>query len=1252
MKKKIKKSKIGYYLVKNGTIHNDFCIKNCFLKENSVSLPHFIDKNGTFILKIRLCLQQSNSLAHPKNIIPMSKRTTKVYLLMGALALIGGTVVPNVAYANDYYIVQQTSTVTGTVVDETGEPLTGASVTVAGTTNGVTVDNDGHFTLKNVKKGAKINISFIGYTSQQVTWDGTSSLEIILQENDNTLGEAVVTAMGIVRKASSLTYATQQVKADDLMKVEDPNLVNSLDGKISGVTITAGAGGAGGSSKILLRGNKSIQGNNDPLIVVDGIPMQNSHSKTDAMSIANNATSEGADPLSQINPDDIESINVLKGANAAALYGSAAANGVVMITTKKGKEGRLDITFNSNVTFDTPLLTPEIQNEYGANAVNTRYDEDGNIVSLGTFSINSWGERLSGQKTTYTANVANTPYSGEINKNTNFSNVSLIPNADGSDLTTLQILNQAKIASTRDIHLRNYAQDDIADFYKTGVTTNNSFSLSGGTEKIRTYVSYANSHANGMLENNSYNRHTFAFRQHYDLWKRVHIDANANYVQTKTKNRIGGGTALNPIYDLYTMPRNVDLDYYRTNYSMQGSWFSNGSTYYPLGQITSVTGRALLTGTMQNWAFQSPMKNNPYWLMNMNTSVQNDDRFYGNFQGTLDIVDGLTFQARVSLDYDKSNSESCRYATTMDPANINDYGRYWLRNGQTTDVYTDYLLSYNKTFKEDWLVNLTAGWVGHTLKGTTVSTDATATVDMVKNGIVTELPTVVDRFEPSSGSSGITGKSLSSNWDKAALFTAQFGWKDCVYLDGSYRRDWYRAFKQFANAGTADNYGYFGFGANTILTNLLHMPKQISYLKYRISYSEVGNSIPNTVFSSLSTDPRTGAVLMSNFNSFDPIPETMKSFETGIESQFFNNALNFDVTYYNTRLDNAYITISGTNGKTQPVNTACVRNQGVELTLGYDWNIGRGWRWKTSVNFSLNNNKILETYTDTNGVDKELDVTVANGVHVRYIKGKKYGDMYITDFDRWQDDVYRDSEGNLNSTGQGTLVHKAGDIYIDSKGMPSYNGKKKYIDESGFVRSTAGEKYGKYLGNMNSNYQLSWSNTFSYKNFNLFFLINGRIGGKVISLTEAYLDRLGVSQRTADARNEAAATGLTYSSYDPYWEEYTATSIPGMYINEGRDIVPIQDYYESISYNDASSYVYNATNFRLRELSFGYTFRNLIGDGKNLSLSFIARNLFFLYKEAPVDPDVSISSANSLGGFEMFNLPSSRSFGFNLKLNF
>ena len=1124
--------------------------------------------------------------------------SARAMLLVAMLTGGVGSFVPTSVHAATSN-VQQKNVLKGRVIDATGEPAVGAYVIVVGTSTGTTTELNGSFTLKNVKPGASIKVSLIGYKSQTVKWDGSSELNFTLEEETSNLNEVVVTAMGITRKASSLTYSTQMLRSDELMKVQDPNLVNSIEGKISGVTITPSAGGAGGASKITLRGNKSIQGNNAPLIVVDGVPMTNNvrGQANQAYNLTYSSVAEGSDPLSMINPDDIESMNILKGANAAALYGSAAANGVVMITTKKGKEGKLDVNFTSNVTFENPLLTPKLQNVYGAE------------VTSGGLTLDSWGAKLPGGGA-YTASVNAAP----------------------------------TIGGTRNIHLRNSANDDIANFFRTGLTANNSVSLSGGTEKIKTYFSVANSHSNGMLESNNYNRNTLSFRQSYNFWNRVNIDVNANYVQTKTNNRIGGGTVGNPLYDLYTMPRNVDLAYYRNHVSTLGNWQSAERSYFKAdpvtGAYTETSGRSQLSGPLQEWAFQTAEKNNPYWLLNKNNSVSQDDRFYGNLQGRFDIYDGLAFQARVSIDHSRYSAEGKTYATTWGPQAMNDFGTYYLSNNRTNEIYTDYLLSYNKQI-QDWSVSTTAGWVGHVIESTNVNTYTNASLDTSQSYILKELPTVINRFDPSSGGAGGTTKNTSSNWDKAALFTAQVGWKDMVYVDGSYRRDWYRTFRQFSALGTPDNYGYFGFGANAILSSLFNWKDE--YVKYRVSYSEVGNSIPNVLFNSVTIDPRTGAASVLGYNNFWPIPEKTRSFETGVETQFFNNRLNVDLTYYNAAMHNSYLTIAASNGKSQPVNSGIIRNQGIEATVGYDWNnLIPGLRWKTSVNVSYNHNRVEKTYVE-DGHNKEMALTVAGGkVQVNYKVGRPYGEMYVNDYTRWRDDVYRDENGGLNSEGRGKLIHKAGDIYINDQGQPSFDGKKRYVNSAGNVRvDKGGERFGLNVGNMNSNVQLSWSNTFFYKNFSLYFLVNGRIGGKVVSLTEGYLDRLGVSERTGEARRHAEATGL--KAADGSW---------GLAINEGRDIVNGRKYYEAVGSSSAIDYIYDATNFRLRELSLGYNWRNLLGEGKNLSVSVIARNLFFIYKKAPVDPDISLSTANGLGGFEIFNLPSARSFGVNVKLNF
>lgn len=1049
---------------------------------------------------------------------------------------------------------QKQRTIKGTVSDEYGEPLIGVSVLVQGTTTGTITDIDGNYTLEILNDEAVLEFSYIGYQKISLRVAGASSFNIIMKEDAQQLNEVVVTAMGIERKEKSLTYATQQVKGDELMKVQDANFVNALSGKASGVTITPSAGGAGGASKILLRGNKSILGNNSPLIVIDGVPMTNNVNGQTGFDGGSNltysSTSEGSDPLSLVNPDDIESLNILKGANAAALYGSAAANGILMITTKKGKEGRISINVSSSATFDRPLLTPKIQNVYGATVDPTAE----------TLSVDSWGKKLSD----LTADELN--YSG------------------------------AKLRNTA-------SNDDVNDFFRTGATFNNSISVSGGTETVRTYFSYANSYSDGMMRNNNYKRNTLSFRQSYSLFnKKLNVDLSLNYVQAKTKNRPGGGTVMNPLYDLYRMPRNVDLNYYKENYYIEnGKWTSNEQSYFDSKNNKWTTGTVELTGPKQEWAYWQNGMNNPYWMVNTRNSISEEERAYGYISANYQIIDGLKIQGRLSLDRTKMKGTSERMATTWNISAMEDYGMYGQDLNWINEVYVDALLSYDKQIK-DFSISATTGWTGHTLKGETQKLWAKATTANWKHDT---MPTLINFFEPSVSQGNVSERSytLSPNWDKGLLFTGQIGWQEKVYLEGSYRRDWYRAFKQYSYRGTPTNYGYFSVGANALLHQIVTLPEVITNLKVRASYSEVGNSIPNVLYNARNTDPLTGAAVPSSYSYFNnPIPEKTKSFEAGFDISLFGSALNWDMTYYNSAMHNSYLTISDLGGLKKPVNAGVIRNQGIETTLSYNLAFAKDWMWRTSVNFSYNYNKIEKTYTKGDGTSAKLEQSIAGGkVMVRYDEGGSYGDLYAQDFKR-------------NEDGSIKLVN----------GAPQ-------LDTQNYV----------YLGNMNSKFNLGWSNTINYKDFSLYFLINGRIGGKVISLTEGMLDAVGNSQRTADARLAAEANNL-----------YTATGEPAMYMSDGQ-LVSIEKYYRQVGGNTyGTQYVYNATNFRLGELSLGYTFRNLFGASKHLSLSLVARNLCFLYKDAPVDPDLALSTQNGLGAFDVFNMPSARSFGISLKANF
>ena len=920
-------------------------------------------------------------------------------------------------------------------------------------------------------------------------------------------------------------------------------------------------------------------GNNSPLIVIDGVPMQNSVAGQMDMdgggaTMMVDGSKESSDALSQLNPDDIESITVLKGANSAALYGSAASNGVLMITTKKGKEGQIRIDVSSSTTFETPLKLPKLQNRYGAQM-------SGSVENGFTMNSNSWGQRMNTLGDEY-YDTANSPY-----------------------------------------HLTRNAYD-ISDFYRVGTNFNNSIALSGGTKVAQTYFSYGNTTANGIVETNKFERHNISLRQNFSFFKdKLKIDISANYINQKTKNRPTGGTFFNPIYQVYTSPRNIDMNWYRKNYyDTSATWQSNPYSYIaseigadglPISVIQSGKTSTLSDANYgkQVWFTDAINLNNPWWLLNRMTSEEVINRTFGSIAANWQIIDGLNLQARIKYDYNERNDENRQYATTWGNAEMIDRGRLILDHTKSQDFYGDFMLSYNKTFK-DFTIGVNAG--GSMMNS---SYDQWMITPIAKSGAPYTEDLSCNQFVLSDiylNSSENYGGLTTKNWERAIFATAQVTWQDKVTVEGSYRDDWYRAFTQFKDMDP--HFAYYSAGASAQMNKILVLPEQINELKLRASYSEVGNSIPNNLFlASAKRNPATGAYISSAIINFkNPKPETTQSFEAGFDISLLDRSISLQATYYNAIMKNQFMKYEGAAGKEIYINGGKVRNQGIELTASYIFAPNNNFSWITNFNYAYNDNKILTVARKQNGQKyiHEIDMGNLSGLKIKFEEGGSYGDLYAVDFMR--DEI-------------------TGEIVVDPQtGAPfKLNGQAN-----------------EYLGNMNAKHTLGWSNTFNYKDFSFYFLIDGKIGGKVISFTEAYLDYFGTSQRTANARDYALNNNLYWTSEDG------VVTKPGMYIPGTNQVVPVDQYYQTIGGGSpvGRNYVYDATNFRLREISLAYTFRNLFGQSKNLTVSANARNLFFLYIDAPIDPDTSLSTQNALGNVDIFSMPTTRSFGISLKASF
>ena len=988
----------------------------------------------------------------------------------------------------------------GVVTDASG-PLVGATAVVVGTQRGATTNVDGEFFLDGLRPGDVIQVSYVGYDPQSVTWQGQTEVRVRLEEASTRMNAVVVTAMGIKRQSKTLTCAAETVGGEDVADIKSINMINSLQGKSAGLQITPNSTGAGGSSKILFRGNKSISGSNQPLVVVDGVPLM-MNTSTDQVKSNYGGERDGGDALSTINPDDIASISLLKGASAAALYGAVAANGAIMITTKSATAGRISVSVSSNTTVETPLSLPEFQTAYGS-ADNTY----------------SWGARLDGRA-------------------------------------------------------KNYAEE----FFRTGWTTNNSVSINGGAENLRAYFSYGNITSEGITPENDYAQHTLNSKVGFDLFgDHVKVDFSAKYVNQHVSNQPAAGWLVNPLTGAYLFPRGGDWNYYRDNYEI----------YDPN-----------LNANVHNWVNTSLEQfDNPYWILNRQKPISERNRYEFGGQVRYDIIEGLSVTGRMRYERADDNFKHNYYASST--ANRYPMGRMKDNRYFSEQLYADALVQYNHVWG-DCSLQATAGASMTRTQSNDVELWAEGTkfsmTDGKPNGNVMYPNLFIpENYYANMASQGLTRKRLNS------LFaTATFGFREGLFLDVTARNDWSSALAY------TRSYSFFypSFGASLLLDRFVDMGEQVDLFKFRASYSIVGNDVPAYMTNPLYTLGAQGAITPPERAPFRVLePEKTHSFEAGFDGEFFQHRLHVTATYYKTNTRNQFFSITtpwGTGYRQQYVNAGNVQNEGFELSLGWMQDFGSEFSWSTDLNLSYNDNKIIELF---DGIQDGVTVSNLGGAKVILYEGGQYGDLYVRT-------LKRDESGKLV-----TETPEGADYQIP------VNGGEQNSDL-------------KYMGNMNSKWNMGWNNTFRYKDLTLSMLIDFRIGGKVVSMTEATLDGYGVSERTGRARDRGYVMreGIKFSNVKAYYDVVGATSFNSVY--------------------NVEDYVYDATNVRMREISLGYTFRNLFGQSKNLTLAFIARNLFFFYKDAPMDPDVSMGTGNGLQGFDVFNLPTTRSFGLNVKLNF
>ena len=1037
--------------------------------------------------------------------ISLKKRIFISYCLIGLFFFLGEN-----CYASKRPVFRETvrkasadnSTVRGRVVDVSGEPLIGATIREKGGTRGTVTDIEGNFILS-VPDSAVLQVSFVGYESIEVSVGGRKTLEIQLRENTVMLDNVIITALGLEKKEASLAYSIQKVKGEELTRMKEVNMITALAGKAAGVQINKNSSGIGGSAKVSLRGIRSASGDNQPLYVIDGVPMLNIGTEQAYSAIggtANAGNRDGGDGISNLNPEDVESISILKGAPAAALYGSQAANGVILITTKKGNTaGQRNIYFSTGLTFDKAFSLPKMQNCYGVSDV-----------------VDSWGEK------------AYLPTSNELN-----------------------------------------------DFFRTGLTSITSVSVNYGNEKIQTYFSYANTTGRGIVDKNQLTKHNINLRETAVMFnQRLKLDGNVNVMRQIVKNKpVSGGFYMNPLVGLYRFPRGEDLSYYKDNYEI----------YDPERKLG-----------IQNWhTFTEDFEQNPYWIQNRIQSKETRMRSIISLSANLRINSWLTVQARGSVDYISDKMRQKFYASTA-PALCGANGRYIEMDYQETLIYGD-VMAMGKRKWEDFALDVAIG--GSINDKNVNSTRYDSKNASLKYANVFNLANIV-----MNGSASIDQKIDSRRQLQSVFGTAQVGYQDKVFLDLTARNDWASTLAYTSHEKSG--FFYPSAGLSFLIDKWIQLPEWISFAKLRGTYSKVGNDIPQFITNSVSHITAGGELQANDAAPFKEMePEMTHSVEVGTEWRFFQSRLGFNLTYYRTNTHNQFFKLPALAGDMYAyryVNAGDIQNRGWELTVDATPVLTPDFTWKTSLNFSSNRNKIKELHEEL----KELvygPSSFSSSYAMKLVKGGSIGDIYGKAF-------VRDVEGNIVYQTEG-----------DHKGLPAVEGEGNTIK----------------VGNANPRFIMGWNHTFTYKGFSLYFLLDWRYGGKILSQTQAEMDLYGVSQVTALARDRGYVT------------------------LEGQQIDNVKGFYKNIVGGRAGVteyYMYDATNLRLREVSLNYTFPKKWMQKtkvlKDLQLAFVARNLCFLYKKAPFDPDLVLSTGNDNQGIEVFGMPTTRSLGFTVKCEF
>lgn len=1058
----------------------------------------------------------------------------------------------------------QVTTVRGIVTtEEDGEPVIGASVIVKGTSLGTVTDVNGRFELSGFPPSAtRLLISYISLMAKEVAI--APQVSVTLKSDTHLLDEVVVTALGISREKKALGYTAQEVKQDALVQGKDNNLLNSLSGKIAGVRITNTQGDVG-SSRIVIRGETSIAGENQPLFIVDGIPVDNSQL---------NARSSGRDfknAIADLNPEDIKTLTVLKGPNAAALYGARAAHGAIVITTKGGdkRQKGIGITLHSSTQVSFVATLPEFQNLFGQGVGGRFSYVDGKGAGVNDGVDESWGPRL------------------DIGL--------LIPqfdsplDADGNRVATPWVSHP----------------NNVRDYFRMGISTNNGISVARGDDKYQFRVGYNYEKQVSIVPDAGTNKTNISLNTDYHLAKWIVVGATANYIVYTAPSLPGSAT-----------PSGSNV---RSNSPMlQFLWFGR-----------QVDTNSLKADYTRNW--NSSYYDNPFWSASYNTQSQERHRLIGDLHAEFRLTDGLNVRFRTSTDwYNDRRKSKVKWGSAGAGS---PYGSYAEDAYTVKENNTEVLATYIKQLNKNWGID---ALLGFNVRNKQYENNYQAAPRLA----VADLYTLTNSRDP------LTSSNDFYRLRQYGLYgSIQLDYRRWAFLNITGRNDW-------SSTLPVDNNSYFypSVTASVLLSEAFGWrSKAVNYLKIRGGWSQVGaDANPYqlaTVFTS-ETAFNGNPLQSSSTIGMNPNlkPEKTSSIEAGFEAAFWDNRLCLDFTYYKTDSRNQILKLATTaaSGYTSQVrNAGHIRNRGYEIQLGaVPIQTSKGFRWNLDLNYGANSSKVVKL--DDEGLITSYQL-YSSGIQILASVGEAYGTLFGTSY-------VRDANGNVVVDANGlpkisTTNKTLGKFTPDWTGGISNTFSYRSLSLSFLIDASVGgsifsntNKTGKYTGVL--------ANTLSGR--------DAEHGGLWY-----YTAAMGNNVRLPESPSYSVSSdGLYYAQVNGQSTRVYQDGIMVEGVTESgsknEEVVSAEKYYHRI-YSIAEANVYDASYVKLREVALSYRLPRLWTQKLHLqeaSVTLTGRNLWTIYKSVPnIDPESALTTGNAQG-VEAYSLPTTRSFGVNLSVKF